>query len=290
MKSLCIKLNNDEVVDYLLDTFLNSSLDSLYVSNYQFKIYNNVIVHYKGNNLEGFYAYISEVLMDCVIYFYEDNLLKKLIEFNYFYFDVSEKNIIFDFCKEALIKDFDLFKEKYSSIYNSFYNYIKENKSMVFDGFINFRLYDYMKLLDLVVDDSVNRYLIEREYNEFISVLKLYVNSSECKTNNVHLIYTNKESILIDDNKNIISTKDYILKAKYLSDISFSSNDYALNTLLNILPQKITIHLVDNKQDEFINTLQLIFENKITLCNNCKICNIYKLKNNEFFNNIHAKL
>ena len=290
MKSLCIKLNNDEVVDYLLDTFLNSSLDSLYVSNYQFKIYNNVIVHYKGNNLEGFYAYISEVLMDCVIYFYEDNLLKKLIEFNYFYFDVSEKNIIFDFCKEALIKDFDLFKEKYSSIYNSFYNYIKENKSMVFDGFINFRLYDYMKLLDLVVDDSVNRYLIEREYNEFISVLKLYVNSSECKTNNVHLIYTNKESILIDDNKNIISTKDYILKAKYLSDISFSSNDYALNTLLNILPQKITIHLVDNKQDEFINTLQLIFENKITLCNDCKICNIYKLKNNEFFNNIHAKL
>ena len=290
MKSLCIKLNNDEVVDYLLDTFLNSSLDSLYVSNYQFKIYNNVIVHYKGNNLEGFYAYISEVLMDCVIYFYEDNLLKKLIEFNYFYFDVSEKNIIFDFCKEALIKDFDLFKEKYSSIYNSFYNYIKENKSMVFDGFINFRLYDYMKLLDLVVDDSVNRYLIEREYNEFISVLKLYVNSSECKTNNVHLIYTNKESILIDDNKNIISTKDYILKAKYLSDISFSSNDYALNTLLNILPQKITIHLVDNKQDEFINTLQLIFENRITLCNDCKICNIYKLKNSDYLKNIHAKL
>ena len=290
MKSLCIKLNNDEVVDYLLDTFLNSSLDSLYVSNYQFKIYNNVIVHYKGNNLEGFYAYISEVLMDCVIYFYEDNLLKKLIEFNYFYFDLSEKNIIFDFCKEALIKDFDLFKEKYSSIYNSFYNYIKENKSMVFDGFINFRLYDYMKLLDLVVDDSVNRYLIEREYNEFISVLKLYVNSSECKTNNVHLIYTNKESILIDDNKNIISTKDYILKAKYLSDISFSSNDYALNTLLNILPQKITIHLVDNKQDEFINTLQLIFENRITLCNDCKICNIYKLKNSDYLKNIHAKL
>ena len=290
MKSLCIKLNNDEVVDYLLDTFLNSSLDSLYVSNYQFKIYNNVIVHYKGNNLEGFYAYISEVLMDCVIYFYEDNLLKKLIEFNYFYFDVSEKNIIFDFCKEALIKDFDLFKEKYSSIYNSFYNYIKENKSMVFDGFINFRLYDYMKLLDLVVDDSVNRYLIEREYNEFISVLKLYVNSSECKTDNVHLIYTNKESILIDDNKNIISTKDYILKAKYLSDISFSSNDYALNTLLNILPQKITIHLVDNKQDEFINTLQLIFENRIILCNNCKICNVYKLRNDEFLKNIHAKL
>lgn len=290
MKSLCIKLNNDKIVDYLLDTFLTSSLDSLYVSNYQFKIYNNIIVHYKGNNINSFYAYISEVLTNCIIYFYEDNLLKKLIEFNYFYFDLSEKNIIFDFCKEELVKDFDSLNEKYSSIYNSFYNYLKENKAIVFDGFINFRLYNYMKLLDSVVDDSVNRYLIEREYNEFISILKLYVNSSECKTNNVHLIYTNKESILIDDNKNIISTKDYILKAKYLSDISFSSNDYTLNTLLNILPQKITIHLVDNNKDEFINTLQLIFENRITLCNDCKICNIYKLKNNDFMNKINVKL
>ena len=43
-----------------------------------------------------------------------------------------------------------------------------------------------------------------------------------------------------------------MFNAKYLSDISFSSNDIALNSLLNLLPKKIYIHLVDNKIDEFI--------------------------------------
>ncbi len=68
--------------------------------------------------------------------------------------------------------------------------------------------------------------------------------------------------------------------AKYLSDISFSSNDYCLNTLLNLLPSKLHIHLVDNFEDEFITTLKLIFENRVYICNDCDICRVYRLTNN----------
>ena len=61
------------------------------------------------------------------------------------------------------------------------------------------------------------------------------------------------------------------------ADISFSTNDYVLNTLLNILPQKIYLHLVSPFSNlDFLNTLQLIFENRIKLCHDCNICNIYK--------------
>ena len=93
-------------------------------------------------------------------------------------------------------------------------------------------------------------------------------------------MYLNKESILLDKDKNIISIKDHIFDAKYLSDISFSSNDYCLNTLLNLLPQTLNIHLVDNFEDEFITTLKLIFENKVRICNDCDICRVYRFTNN----------
>ncbi len=72
---------------------------------------------------------------------------------------------------------------------------------------------------------------------------------------------------------------DHIFEAKYLSDISFSSNDYALNTLLTLLPEKIYIHLIDSNEDEFINTLNLIFDNRVCLCRDCNICKIYKENN-----------
>ena len=67
------------------------------------------------------------------------------------------------------------------------------------------------------------------------------------------------------------------LTAKYLSDVSFSNNDYILNTLLNLLPQKIYLHLISPVSNlDFINTLQLIFENRIKMCTECNICNLYK--------------
>lgn len=75
----------------------------------------------------------------------------------------------------------------------------------------------------------------------------------------------------------LINVDKNALNAKYLSDVSFSNNDYILNTLLNLLPQKIYLHLISPLSNlDFINTLQLIFENRIEFCHDCSICNLYK--------------
>ena len=134
-----------------------------------------------------------------------------------------------------------------------------------------------MKILDNIVTDSVNQYVVEKEYNEFISLLKLYINSQNSNCNLVHLIYLKNESILLDENKEIINISKEIFNAKYLSDISFSSNDFTLNSLLTLLPKKIYIHIIDCYVDEFISTLQSIFENRINICEDCSICNLYKI-------------
>lgn len=172
-------------------------------------------------------------------------------------------------------KDFD---KKIDILYKSFYKFLSCNKSIVLNGFINFRLKDYFTILDNILNEAVNRFIIEKEYLEFISLLKLYINSQPFGCNTVHLVYSSSESILLDEDKNLIISTDDILKAKYLSDISFSSNDYALNTLLNLLPQKIFIHLANNYVDEFINTIQLVFENRVNLCTDCDICGFHKIK------------
>ena len=76
-----------------------------------------------------------------------------------------------------------------------------------------------------------------------------------------------------------VQVESNINNARYLSDISFSSNDIALNTLLNLLPKKLKIHVI-NKEDEFINTLKLIFDNRVEICTDCNICKTYKMINN----------
>lgn len=277
MKSLCIKTNNEKIINYLQEQLSSLNLDSLYISIHKFKIYENVIVHYKSENLDFFYDKIVTILTNCIIEFHQDKFIKRILEYNYFYFTSSEKREILNKARDFIEGDTVSNEDNFFSIYYPVLDYIKSNKSLVLDGFVNFRLQNYIKNLDYIVDISVNKFLIEKEYNEFVSVLRLYVSMTPYNSTLVHLIYHNDESILFDNRGNLIPIEDEIFKAKYLSDISFSSNDYALNTLLSLTPKKLIIHLIDRAPDsEFINTLKLIFENRYEICSDCKICSTFK--------------
>lgn len=277
MKSICIKTNNSNLLDYLLNELNYIEIEPIIISSNQFKNYKNIIIHYRGNDDNEFIHELSCILSCLVIDELEENILKNILQKNYFYFNFNERKRILEICFDIFASDFnEIFDKKYNCLIKDFTTYLSDNKSIVLTGFINFRIKDYLSILENIVDEAVNNFVIEKEYFEFVSLLKMYVNSQKSTCNLIHLIYNNENSILLDENKDIINVSDDIFKAKYLSDISFSSNDYALNTLLTLIPKKIYIHLINNCVDEFIHTLGLIFENRIELCTDCNICKIYK--------------
>ncbi len=275
MKSFCLKTNNDQILDYLLNRIKEIDFEDLVYSQNQFKIYKNIIIHYIGNDNSKFQNFLDGLIKETIIEFYEEKLMKQLINYNYFYFDEYEKKKILENCMQII--DPEIYIEKLSEK-NNIKKYIRENNSMIIDGFVYFRLKKYLEYLDEVVDNAVNKFIIEKEYREFISLLRVYIESRASKYTLLHLIYINGESVLLDEKRNIVSVSENIYNAKYLSDISFSSNDFALNTLLCLLPQKLEIHLID-KEDEFINTLKLIFQDRVFICKECDICKTYRLLN-----------
>ena len=277
MKSLCIKTNNSDLLEYLLNELKKLELEDVCFTCKQFKHYKNIIIHYRGNDNSLFLSKISSILSFLVIDELEEYFLKKILLQNYFYFDSQERNKILDLCFDINANNFStIFDKKFNILFACFNDFLSENKSLVLSGFTNFRIKPYIEILDEIASESVNNFIIEKEYLEFISLLKLYINSQGTNCNVVHIIYSSSESILLNENKEIIMNSDDNLKAKYLSDITFSSNDYTLNSLLTLLPKKIYIHLIDNYIDEFVNTLQSIFENRVHLCTDCNICSLYK--------------
>ena len=277
MKSICIKTNNENLLNYLLNELEYIEIKQVILSTNKFKNYKNIIIHYSGNENQKFIHEVSCILSCLVIDELEESFIKKIILKNYFYFDFDERKHILEMCFDIFADDFNLyFDKKYNCLINDFENYLSNNKSIVLDGFLNFRIKDYLTILEDVTDEAVNNFVIEKEYMEFISLLKMYINSHKSNCDIVHLVYTTEASILLDKDKNIIDVSDDIFKAKYLSDISFSSNDYALNSLLTLIPKKIYVHLINNCIDEFIHTISLIFENRVEVCTDCSICEIYK--------------
>ena len=276
MKSICIKTNNENLLNYLLNELDYIEVKPVAISKNQFKNYKNIIIHYSGNDNKKFVHEVSCILSCLVIDELEESFLKMILLKNYFYFNSTEMKHILELCYEIFSDDFNTyFDKKYNLLIESFENYLVTNKSIILTGFINFRIKNYITILEDVVDEAVNYFVVEKEYLEFISLLKMYVNSQNSNCDIVHLIYNNNNSTLLDKDKNQINVSDDIFKAKYLSDISFSTNDYVLNTVLNLLPNKLYVHVL-SQEDEFLKTLKNIFSNKISICYDCEICNFYK--------------
>ncbi len=279
MKSFCIKNNNNLILDYLLNEFMNIDLENTYISKNSFKYYKNIIVHYNGKNEDIFIYKMSNILTQCILKFYENNNIKRIINTDYFYFEPNEKKIIFNNCLELLnSKDTIEYENRKEKIFICVYEYVKENKFFILDGFVNFRLFEYTSLLEELVDIAVNKFVIDKEYKEFIELLQNYIATQKSKSNIIHLIYTESNPILLDENQNVLAYNSEMKQPKYLSDISFSSKDYCLNALLNLLPKKIIVHeLIE--EDEFVETLKLIFGNRLIVCKECNICKTFSLLN-----------
>ena len=79
MKSICIKTNNQKSIDYLLDGLNNTYLDNVYFSCKKYKTYNNIIVHYTGNNTEAFLKELSYILSNLIIDIFEIDIIRKII-------------------------------------------------------------------------------------------------------------------------------------------------------------------------------------------------------------------
>lgn len=279
MKSFCIKNNNNEILVYLLTEIKNMNLENVYVSKNSFKLYKNVIVHYTGNDEKKFVYKLSNVLMNCIMKFYEKNIVKRVVNCDFFYFEPKEKNTIFDNCYELLDENYsDEFQIRKEKIFECLVDYISEHKFFILDGFVNFRLFEYNSLIEECVDTAVNKYIIDKEYKEFIELLRGYIASQKNRTDVIHVIYTKNEPILMDEGQNILVYDNKFEYPKYLSDITFSSKDYCLNALLNLLPKKIIVHLLA-EEDEFVETLKLIFQKRLMICRECSICKTFTLLN-----------
>ena len=94
MASLCIKNNNKNIINYLLENMSSINLDDVFITKKNFSKYTNLIIHYKGKNISEFNNEISNILCDCIIKFYEPNIIKQIIFSNYFYFDFPDIELI----------------------------------------------------------------------------------------------------------------------------------------------------------------------------------------------------
>jgi len=236
----------------------------------------------KGNYEEAkqlFHYRVANALSDIILNHWEPKLIKKIIKTNYFYFKSYEQEKIFRFTEDIL--NFAETGEKRPIFYqikrktfllHKIMDYLRNNSTIILDGFIKFRLKDYLEQLEEAVDKAIDEYLMDKEYKEFIKLLRYFVDLQEPKRDLVNLVVKDGDLLLYDDHMNIIE-KDYGLDQIAIENLDINNDDILVSVLINMAPKKIVIHGSDQREKkEVISALYNIFEDRVMFCNSCDIC------------------
>ena len=79
--------------------------------------------------------------------------------------------------------------------------YFQEEKTIVINGFVMFRLGFYFVYLENLILQEIDQYLIQKDYDEFLDLIKYFIDISTAKRDTVEIYYDGKTYRIYDENK-----------------------------------------------------------------------------------------
>lgn len=232
-----------------------------------------------------FNLYISNILYDIAIeQFCVDEIQHFLLD-NYFFLrydemkEVSNRSIKI-LRNEEKITDEDMVycMNKKNNIITKIKACIDENDEINIQGFITFRMKELREELEDIVNRVVEKYMAEKEYSEFIKLLKYFVEIQESKIDIINIIIKSDGSYEIHDKKdNDIMNEVFsnLTDTKYSDSVSIE--DLIISGLITYCPEKIIIHCKENcNNKEILDTIEKVFEERVEFCDHCKVCKAVK--------------
>jgi putative sporulation protein YtxC len=158
-------------------------------------------------------------------------------------------------------------------------DYIHSNPLMVVEGFINFCLQDYLTEIRFAVELAVEELKNEKEYNDFVTLLRYFVDTQVPKINEVNIMMDENGLFNLWDGSGIKIEENYMsyfLDDMLLNEINF--DDVLISILITIAPRRIILHNALNLGSEPVETIKKVFKEKIQVCSGCERCHKHSNK------------
>lgn len=152
---------------------------------------------------------------------------------------------------------------------------IKKTGSFNIEGWIQFRTQKYRILLNDLLEQFILDYSMKKEVVTFIKLMRDMSLLSVPLEEVLHLIY-NDEGLPQLYNKEMKNMTGFYIRQyckDLLLDSTLSREDYILHILISISPKQLMIHQKDRaKEQQFLKTLEVIFDENIIYCRGCLEC------------------
>ncbi|WP_392486667.1 sporulation protein YtxC [Haloimpatiens sp. FM7315] len=234
----------------------------------------------KEEDLEIICLNVSERIYECLITKFYNVEIDEILNEKYFFLNSEEQESVKIKLFDRLIKvpGIDDKDEVYcvnriNEIKKDIVEVLKKNRELNLDGYLTFRTKNIEKKVLLIIDKLVEKYMAEKEYDEFIKLLKYFVDMQESKINKVNIIIDEKGDISLKDNKGSDILMELLGKDLIEEEEALTKEDVIMSSLVTSSPKLVMIHGSNNiKNKEFLNTVEKVFTGRVKYCKGCKLC------------------
>lgn len=234
--------------------------------------YSNTVSYNK--NLNSIYIDISKIkgcetlcsnVTDLILNLIKERDLKDYIWKTYTNINEEEKRSVYTEAINLFDKKEHFIKE---TIYNKINEFITDNNDLNLEGFLRFRMKDFISYISILSDIALEEHLIKRDKKEFLDSLKYFIEIQEEKMELLRItIMKDGNFILSDENGNEVENLNNEELMNLAKSEDLSNDDILISAIMTLCPRKIEIFDNSNnrKSKDIIEMVNLLFEEKVTV-------------------------
>ncbi|WP_160688911.1 putative sporulation protein YtxC [Clostridium sp. C2-6-12] len=219
--------------------------------------------------------YVSNILYRIVIENYRKKEMLEFLTDNYFFLKQSEileaeDEIIKVLKVEEKTKNEEAVYclNKINSMIEKIRDCISEKQEINIDGFITFRMKMLRRDIEKIIDKVIEAYMVEKEYKEFVKLLKYFVEIQECKIEEINIIIEDNNNYIVKNKEGKNLYYDFLKEiTAEQGAIELNMEDVLISGLITNAPKNIIIYGKENcTNKEFLDTIENVFEDKVVFC------------------------
>ena len=152
--------------------------------------------------------------------------------------------------------------------------HLEQHDELHLDGFVKFRLPEYLSALEDAVDRAVDELLMQREYRDFIRFLRYFVEARDPRLPTVHAVVApGGDFRLFDGTGDELVTDELRQLVRDDNATACDWDDLLISALVSLCPSQIWLHDPHAAcHPETRATLDDVFARRLHVCRGCPLC------------------
>ncbi|MDI3297664.1 MAG: putative sporulation protein YtxC [Bacillota bacterium] len=221
---------------------------------------------------------VADALSDVIVERLEPVWLDRVVERNYGYFGQRARREIARLARARFYGNpegrpgLSYLIARRSQVLERLSDFLERHGEVVVDGFLRFRMKDYVQQLEDAVDEAVDEYLSRREEEELIRFLHEVLSSRKPRLPEVHVLVRQGGSFYLADGRHRQLSQELLVDMGVELGEETEVVDLLLSALLSVAPARVLLHGAEHLDPPALSMAQGIFAERLELCPGCAWC------------------